>query len=133
MNTRFFRTCTAAALGAAVLSLGASGLATATPPRPDPWVQGQIDSITENVPGYLSAINRSGIDRGGINDRDLVVKGHRICDQAYSARGDLGSARLPHIRKDDFHAMEVVAGASVKYLCPPAAPFVSRGVLDAAP
>lgn len=102
-------------------------------PRPDPWVQGQIDAQTEDVPGYLNSINTSGIDRGDINDHDLVIVGHKVCDQIYSARGDISGAALPHTQPDDFHTMEIVTGASVKYLCPPAAPYVGQNILNAAP
>ncbi|MFD3509310.1 DUF732 domain-containing protein [Nocardia sp. NPDC058666] len=120
----------------AALAVGATLFGTApanAEPRPDPWVQGQIDSLTEDVPGFLHSIELSGIDRRGISDPDLVGKGHIICDQIYSGRGDLGSAALPNTRSDDFHSMEVVAGASIKYLCPPAAEFAAPNLADAAP
>lgn len=119
----------------AALALGAmlcAGSAEATP-RPDPWVQGQIDALTEDVPGFIRSIEVSGVDRGGISDTDLAIQGRRICYQIYSGSGDLGSALLPNTRSDDFHSMEVVAGASIKYLCPPAAEFAADNLPDAAP
>lgn len=118
-------------LGIGGALLGGAALVDAAP-RPDPWVQGQIDEQSEDVPGFLRSIELSGVDRGGISDADLVIKGHRICDQISSARGDLSSAALPNTRAEDFHAMEVVAGASIKYLCPPAAEFAS-GLAEMAP
>ncbi|GAA5054540.1 hypothetical protein [Nocardia callitridis] len=96
--------------------------------RPDPWVQGQIDSQTEDVPGFLAAINNSGTDRGGISDRDLAIKGRSVCGQIYGARGDLSGASLPNA--DDLHSQQIVAAASVKYLCPPAADYFSSDLLD---
>jgi hypothetical protein len=114
------------------LIIGTTAPANADP-RPDPWVQGQIDSQTEDVPGFLNAINTSGVDRGGINDQDLVIKGHQICDQIYSGRSDISGAALPYTRPDDFRSMEIVSGASVKYLCPPAAKYVGPNILDAVP
>lgn len=120
--------CLATALG--------SGLAMAEPsptPNPDPWIQGQIDSLTEDVPGYLSSINRSGVNRSGISDTDLVIKGHLICDAIYAHRGDVSMGRLPNVRNDDYHSMEVVAGASIKYLCPPAAAYAGPNLVQAAP
>ncbi|MEU4813736.1 DUF732 domain-containing protein [Nocardia fluminea] len=120
----------------AVLAVSATLFGTApadATPRPDPWVQGQIDAQTEDVPGFLRSIELSGIDRRGISNPDLVIKGHIICDQIYSGRGDLSSAALPNTRPDDFHSMEVVAGASIKYLCPPAAEFAAPNLADAAP
>lgn len=132
MNNHRIVSSALAVVAACGLMVGTAG-SVAADPRPDPWIQGQIDSLTENVPGYLDAINTSGVDRGGIDDRDLVIKGHVICNQIYSARGDLSGAMLPHTRTTDFHSMEVVAGAGVKYLCPPAGRFVSPGILHAVP
>lgn len=43
----------------------------------------------------MRSIELSAVDRGGISDADLVIKGHRICNQIYSARGDLSSALCP--------------------------------------
>jgi len=120
----------------ATIAIGAALTTTATAhadPRPDPWIQGQIDQQTEEVPGFLSSVNTSDIDRGDINDHDLVIVGHKVCYQIYSARGDISGAALPRTRPDDFHTMEIVAGASVKYLCPPAAPYVGENILNAAP
>ncbi|MFH5207319.1 DUF732 domain-containing protein [Antrihabitans spumae] len=117
----------------AISAVALSSAAPASPPDVDPWVQGQIDSLTENVPAFIDSINRSGVDRGGIDDNALVIKGHLICDAIYSHRGDLSSAMLPNTRPDDFRTMEVVAGASIKYLCPPAAAYASPHLVDAAP
>lgn len=130
MPTRHYapRLLVAVAIGSALLGTAPAHAA----PRPDPWVQGQIDALTEDVPGFLHSIELSGVDRGGISDADLVIKGHQICYQIYSARGDISSAALPRTRPDDFHSMEVVAGASIKYLCPPAAEF-AQGLADKAP
>ncbi|SUE32290.1 Uncharacterised protein [Nocardia farcinica] len=134
MQVRHLASAFLAATAIGAVFVGAtSSTALAQPPRPDPWVQGQIDALTEDVPGFLDSINRSGIDRGGITDTDLVIKGHRICAQIYGASGDLSSAALPNTRPDDFRTMEIVAGASVKYLCPPAAEYVGPDIRDAAP
>ncbi|MFF0496520.1 hypothetical protein ACFYU5_08965 [Nocardia aobensis] len=120
----------ASMIGAALVTTTATAHAD---PRPDPWVQGQIDAQTEDVPGFLNSINTSGIDRGDIDDHDLLIVGYKVCYQIYSGRGDISGAALPHTRPDDFHTMEIVAGASVTYLCPPAAPYVGQNILDAAP
>lgn len=111
-----------------MLTTGSAGAA----PRPDPWVQGQIDAQTEDVPGFLRSIEVAGVDRTGISDNELAIQGRRICNQIYSGRGDISSAKLPNMRADDFHSMEVVAGASIKYLCPPAAEYAGN-LADAAP
>ncbi|MGA4792251.1 DUF732 domain-containing protein [Nocardia sp. AB354] len=122
------------AVGASLLLVVPAGSVHADPaPRPDPWIQGQIDAQTEDVAGFLNAINIMGIDRSGMSDPDLVVKGHLICQQVYSGRGDISGSALPHTRPSDYHTMELVEAASVKYLCPPAAKYIGQDSLDEVP
>jgi hypothetical protein len=122
------------AVGVSALLVVPAGAAHADPdPRPDPWIQGQIDAQTEDVPGFLNAINAMSIDRSDMSDRDLVLKGHLICQQVYSGRGDISGSALPHTRPNDFHTMELVEAASVKYLCPPAAKYIGQDSLDEVP
>ncbi|GGK38567.1 DUF732 domain-containing protein [Nocardia camponoti] len=119
-----------AALACGALLVG--GATANAAPRPDPWVQGQIDAQTENVPGFLRSIELAGVDRGGISDADLAIKGRTVCYQIYAGKGDVSGAALPNTRRDDYHSLEVVAGASIKYLCPPAAAFAGS-LADKAP
>ncbi|PPJ36539.1 hypothetical protein C5E45_19110 [Nocardia nova] len=120
----------AIAISAALVTTTAAAHAD---PRPDPWVQGQVDAQTEDIPGCLISIDTSGIDRGDINDHGLVMVGHKVYDQIYSGRGDISGAALPHTQPDNFHTMEIDAGASIKYLRPRAAPPVGQTILNAAP